>query len=262
MWQRLTSVHCKESYLQDLFDHWGQATCLRVGVPPWLRGFSGSNARRPRSAFGYQFTTDAEYEIGSRRYVIELKHAVKYEPLALAEVLHHAEWIRRYERDHTEVVPVIVTQFSCWLRLAIAALGRRMDGLGALRYYEVDVLGQDDPAVIWFDEPLAPWVPAERPPFLLEHPETARLHWHHVATTRTWFGLDEIVEERPLVLEVPYVTVSEIDHGGFVLWEGTAAPNGTPRSTHLRSRYYAWCPGGNAEARDGVRPSWGAGLAD
>jgi hypothetical protein len=188
MWQALTPTTSNESHLQQLFDGWSKAGCRRAGVPSWLREYAGPNNRTTRAAFGYEFTTDAEYHIPPRHYIIELKRAGKYEPLALAEVLHHAEWVRRHGGGSSEIIPVIVSSFNSWLRLAISALPQRTDRFGALRYYEVDVLEGTGADIVWFEEPLAPWTPAECPAFLHDHPESARLCWHHVPTTRSWIG--------------------------------------------------------------------------
>lgn len=110
-----------------------------VGVPTWLtrtKVLPIEKPQRARTAFGYSFTSDVELIDGSLHYMIELKRGMKYEPLAMAEVLHHSAWVKRYEcAPDRRVVPVIISSFNAWLRLSIDEYLR-----DAVRYHEVEIL--------------------------------------------------------------------------------------------------------------------------
>jgi hypothetical protein len=255
----------KESYLQKLFNGWrGRPRDRIAGLPGWLRDLDADNEKkRTRQAFGYEFTPDVELIDLPRHYVMELKRGLKYEPLALAEVLHHAEWIRRYDRgDATEVVPVIVSSFNYWLRFAIASLRQRPDSPETLRYYEVDVLQGNDQEWIWFDEPLrSSWESRDPPQWLRAHPGAERLAWHHIAETRTWVGARDRHAERPIAIDFPYVMVAELDEAGFLVWEGTSAGNNTKATAELESHYFLWNPADGKPSRRSIEgPRWLAHL--
>ena len=138
---------------------------------------------------------------------------------------------------------------------------QRADGFGALRYYEVDFFEDAGAGIVWFDEPLAAWAPAERPAFLHDHPASVRLCWHHVPTTRSWVGTEQPVPNRPVMLEVPYVMVNELDSGDFLLWEGAPTPNHTRRSDVTTSRYFTWSTRTSiAGDRAPIQPTWLDGI--
>ena len=65
------------------------------------------------------------------------------------------------------------------------------------------------------------------------------------------------VEERPVMLEEPYVMVAELDRGDFVLWEGVPARNHTRSGGSTTSRYFAWSAQASASTRQlGAEPTW------
>lgn len=247
MWRTIESMGGKEEELQKVFDDLDGH--LAAGWPAWLLARGKNLGQRSRDAFGYSFETDAEFIHGDHHYVVELKRAAKYEPLALAEVLHHAEWIRRYEATSNHVVPVVVSSISLWTRLAVAALPN------SVRYYEADLYRIDDRILMWLDEPLAPWkADAEPPPGAREATKT--FHWHYIPRTRTWVGTGRSYVERPLILEEPYVMVAELaDRGGYVAWEGTVLQNRTPKPRQIDNGRLYFCtepsgPGGPAWLAD------------
>lgn len=270
-WLKLTMKRVLENELQALFDGWAtRADAHLFGVPDWLDAIRlppiPRGKERTRHSFGYDFTPDVEFVVGPHRYVVELKHGEKYEPLALAEALHHAAWLRRYEAERaSQVVPVIVSQDNAWLRLAIDEYLRT-----AVRYVEALVLeGPDEASLFAFDVPLAPWAIQQPPSWLTElDPRAATLHWHRVAENDSWFGLVQEMPTRPTFLEVPYVWIVR---GGadlpVLLWEGWAAKRGDQWSKarspdgHLdaNGRYFLTNMRTRSAAMDA--PSWLTGVA-
>jgi hypothetical protein len=120
----LRALH-RETDLQRVIDAWpaAPASCRVVGAPTWLRALPRANEKlRIATALGYRFEPDAVFETNDAVWIAELKLSPqgKYEPLALADVLHHA-WMMR---PHTEkpIVPMIVAPSSPWLQAAIAQL--------------------------------------------------------------------------------------------------------------------------------------------
>lgn len=260
-WFELKQKPILERELQQLFETWHTRDgSLLYGVPDWLDSIDAAPlpaAQRRRRSFGYDFTPDIEFVVRRRRYVLELKHAVKYEPLALAEVLHHAAWLKRYEAEQaSEVVPVIITQYSSWLRLAIDEYLRPV-----VRHVEALALpGPADTSILAFDVPLAPWTVKRPPGWLAElDPRAAKLHWHHVAETDSWFGLQQPLATRPSILEEPCVWVVGAADRPALLWEGLGTRNGerTVRANDggldSHGRYFL---SGDGPSRSEPAPSW------
>ncbi|MBC7977432.1 MAG: hypothetical protein H7138_20855 [Myxococcales bacterium] len=282
-WSMLKMKRVLECEIQNLFDAWDKRPDGRLfGVPDWLNEIRVApippGEDRTRRSFGYAFTPDVEFIVGSHRYVIELKQGAKYEPLALAEVLHHAAWLKRYDsKNASQVVPVIVSQYNSWLRLAIEEYLRAV-----VRYVETIVLETTeignlrnaafDKALLFaFDVPLAPWAFHSEPPSWLAalDPRAAHLRWHHVAENDSWFGLEQEMPTRPTFLEGRYVWV--VRGGGpdrsVLLWEGYAAKRGE-KWTKATSpggdldgtgRYFLASTSNGGRATDG--PTWLAGIA-
>lgn len=268
-WLKLKPKRVLEGELQKLFDGWVIRMAPLFGVPDWLDAIRlppVSRGDRTRCSFGYEFTPDVEFVVGSQRYVVELKHGAKYEPLALAEVLHHAAWLKRYEAERaSQVVPVIVSQYNGWLRLAIDEYLRAV-----VRYVEALVLeGPEGTSLFAFDVPLAPWTVQQPPSWLIElDPRVLSLRWHRVAENDSWFGFAEEMSTRPTFLEVPYVWIVR---GGtdrpVLLWEGWAvrrgdrwakatSPNG---DLDANGRYFLTTTGTRSAATEA--PSWLTGVA-
>jgi len=81
-WLRLTTKRIIERGLQALFDGWGtRADALLFGVPDWLDAIRLPPipyGKRTRHSFGYDFTPDVEFVVGTQQYVIELKYGAKF----------------------------------------------------------------------------------------------------------------------------------------------------------------------------------------
>ena len=102
---------------QSFFDNWRAwgTNRLIAGCPDYLWRLGRSDPRTKRGALGYGFTPDVLWRRGRNAVVAELKYSVKYEPLGVAEVLHHANILRRMGIGH-RVTPVLITQYSGWIR--------------------------------------------------------------------------------------------------------------------------------------------------
>ena len=167
-WARreIKPVEAKEEYLQAIFDTWNTSRPRMAGAPSWL-----SNARAERHAERefvvppvgdhiYKIRPDLVWEELDRTLVIELKRGAKYEPLALAEVMHHAWALAAWpEKNGVKLPaePVIISQQNYWHRGAIAGLMcRGLESSMRNRYLEVDLLrGSNGQDLLWFDLPLA-----------------------------------------------------------------------------------------------------------
>lgn len=222
-------VIVSETRVQDFFDKWSRASSVDAfdvaGVPQWLWEVLPSDVdavrRQVRHTTGqeYAFVTDIEWgPENAERHVLELKSAHKYEPIGLAEVLHHAQSIPSRPR------PILVTRPNAWNRQAIQWL--RDHGLAetALRYVELELIALPDQRILaWFDDPFAPWEPCERPCRAI--PDTSEnLSWFRVDQTvdasSVWCGVPASVgPSRPLLsAEQDAVTVARTQKGSWVAW--------------------------------------------
>src|SRR5579864_770459 len=120
-----TSSMC-EAELQDVFDQWQTARhgYRILGAPNWLLKCKGPNRQKAftaKSYATYSFTPDVLWG-DPDFYVVELKRGAKYEPLALAEILHHAWQLSdpsvRGSEFSKPPIPVIVATDTDWLRAA------------------------------------------------------------------------------------------------------------------------------------------------
>jgi hypothetical protein len=164
-----------ETHLQRIFDDWHSKRddWHIAGAPDWLLRCGQPVKRRSYDAknfTAYHFTPDVLWQ-EPEFLVMELKRGNKYEPIALAEALHHA-WVLG-EALHLEqpavhhAVPVIVGSSSdgAWLRGALAYLfhyGLKGD---RLRYLEASYLRtMGGTSYLWLEDPFAEWTPGENPP--------------------------------------------------------------------------------------------------
>lgn len=154
-----------EANLQTHFEHWESAQEVRIGVPLWLKNMRAWKGQPSLvDAWGVSFRPDVVAHDGEKTYVFELKYARKYEPLALAEVLHHAHALRAQPyMDWPQLVqPVIVSQFNAWVRDAWTYLRESQLDEKALRVIEVTALRQRaGVGYLWFNEVdgVDPWTP-------------------------------------------------------------------------------------------------------
>jgi hypothetical protein len=254
----------REVDLQKLFDCWGNdaAPCGIAGAPGWLEKLgtpsaTGKAAKLP--AYGYSYEPDVVWEKSQRVWVAELKCSFKYEPLALAEVLHHAYMLRR--QHGKPVTPVLITSYCGWLRAAVALLGEATrDGSVDLRALEVDLFKDSNYA--WFDAPHAPWKRSRSPEFLKDG--YREWTWFVVPETQTKIGVHPDGrlrgnDPRPLFITVPYVMVAPVrrgqaGNGEFLVWQGRPPPEESEftRSAWSDSQY--WLSSPSLGGKQGPKP--------
>lgn len=152
-----------ERHIQDLFDQLRSRACTTTRIaaaPRWMIEGHFQDCRRVNTHLGYSFTPDARVQHNRVDYLIELKLGSKYEPIALAEALHHAFMFtradlveKRPKGVHKDTRAVVVTQYSPWLRAALQKLysaGLRRDQVTLLEHS-----WYQGGSVVWFDAPLA-----------------------------------------------------------------------------------------------------------
>jgi hypothetical protein len=235
-WQQITALPMDERLekpVQAIFNSWGKNPLRIAGAPRWLRECRAENATRAFAAYGYSFTPDVLWDCCDKRYVLELKCAPRYEPLALAEVLHHAQALEDLGYAMKPAVPVVVTMYSPWVRAAVA---RSRAGGAMIHALEMDLL--DDRSLIWFDDPHAAWKVSD-PPAVVPGSHRVGWRWHRVEEAQTWIAVRGVSERRPVIFTEPYVMVAQVfDQNGtaldeYVLWQGTPPSARTSSSMTL-----------------------------
>lgn len=237
-----------ETDIQRYVAAWGReqpGSWSRVGAPAWLEALRPvtANTSCASDPLGYSFRPDILGESNGVHHVLELKCARKYEPLALAEVLHHAHLLSQGlaqppQQMAAPFIPVLVTQYSAWLRSALAFL--RLNGLRAnsIKYVEFTSLRIDGETILWFDEPFSPWTPCS-PPQLPDGLSTGPKHWYRVSGANTWIALDDPLDQRPALWTVPYLMLTTDHPNSRVLtWHGGPTDPG---------RYALWRAGRSAQ---------------
>lgn len=235
-------------FLQPLFDVWatreshskfGQVSL--AGAPEWLSAARAQNEPdRNFDAYGYSFRIDVLWKLNEEWRLIELKHAWKYEPFALAEALHHAHLFSVCKGiDRKLIKPVVIGNFNAFTRAALADLVAAGLHREHIEYLEFDHLVVKERGAereyLWFDDPLAPWKhfggsPPELPPEISRQ----RSYWYYIARTNSWIGTDnEMATARPLFLDVPYTMAARVagtpegKPAEFLTWNGTPPTVGT-----------------------------------
>lgn len=160
--------------------------------------------------------------------------------MAFSAVMHHA-WMLSHGEDeggvgHGKHTPVLVTQYSNWLRATFAYLRDLGPVFSAMKYVEMTLLQQDrgDDIFIWFDEPFGAWTESGSPPPVkdLEVPDA---HWYRINGCDTWIALREPMASRPPLWTVRYLMVTKVNHcDEYLSWEGSPDETGN---------YLWWVPG-------------------
>jgi hypothetical protein len=230
-----------------MFDHWPAHGHVVAGTPPWLNGIK-VRKRELYKGRGYSWQADVELDaIDGQRWVIELKHGAKYEPLALAEVLHHAHALGRVLGR--PVKPAIISSYNSWLRMALWYLKEQYT-IEPVAYCEATVLQrvtEDNRYVIWLDLPFAASRVIEAAPAGLPASlRNARLSWYRVDATRSWLALPSGAarDTSSPFIDGRYLQLTETSDGGYVLWLGEAAGDGTHvrAANNLPSDYFLGTP--------------------
>ncbi|WP_437779094.1 hypothetical protein [Sorangium sp. So ce1097] len=244
-WRSLqpTGRFLREEDLQKYFAHERRRDGWRAaGIPAWFAELKVKAADHAKeTGLGYSYRPDLICFKGARSYVVELKHADKFEPLGLAEVLHHA-WMlssggmTSARPDHGQHIPVLVTQHSQWLRASLSYMFQNGFRRDAIRHVELTLLRDGNQTLVWFDDVTADWVECDVSdvPYhdLLLAPG---IQWLQVTDADTWIGVNNKLQERPLLWRVPYVMVSRLEgpQDEVLVWQGGPIGTGT---YHLGSR--------------------------
>jgi hypothetical protein len=247
-WTRIERLDARndvlESQVQNIFDAWGSSEmpAIIAGAPKWLWTLGKPKKRKQRVAYGYPFTPDVLWHTPRKAVVAELKYGTKYEPLALAEVLHHAHMLRQLD-GLAEVTPLVVTQYNGWMRAAAHELQS-----SNLRHLEIDLLNASGQHLLWVSDPHAA-IKACAPPkdLPLDAPWKAK-KWWRVTGEETW-----LVQENPQQpINVGHLAIiSKICSApqGYVLWRGQMPglrDRWTNQKWHDAGDYWIWSPQGNS----------------
>lgn len=208
-----------------------------VGLPEWMHDLHLRRQVRHRDRWGAKFVADAVATNGHENFVFELKYGAKYEPMALAEVLHHAEAFEQSRPELAEsdwsgkaripTVPVIVSQWNGWTRSAISWL-RRALAAERLRLLEgVALRGSNRQTLVWFDEPFGWSAKSTRScPAWIPHALTADLEALRKSRDWRWHersGATALLAPGPLASLDPSderVMVSHLRDDVCLLWYG------------------------------------------
>ncbi len=233
--QAVTLARIGESGLQRVFDHWGtdRAGLQLAGAPDWLLKL-GQPEQRQQFTLRYSqvsFRPDVIWKDAERTYVVELKNAVKGEPLAVGQAFAEAALLRHAPQEGGlggKPVPVIITQFNYWNRGALSLMLEEGLRWGREFYLEFDVIEQGERQWLWFDAPLAPLTPVPRPPATADT-ITGLEHWYRIGSCDSWFGTNKRIAWRDGLLlrpDIPddHYAICSAVHGRsneWLLWSGS-----------------------------------------
>lgn len=212
----------KESVLQDIFNTWAARRTPVAGTPEWL--WALPNPERPTShGFGYSFTPDAYWAQSRPRMVGELKYGAKFEPVAIAEAMHHAHLLRHIHGGDP-ILSVVVTQPNYWIRATITELASP-----ALRHVEADLLTLNKQTLLWLSCPHAQLgAPSSIPDGVPLEQDWTPLRWSPVEGEPTWIAHDG--KHKPPFLQGPAAMLSRVRNSSryeWVLWTGQLPTLGT-----------------------------------
>ncbi|WP_155893825.1 hypothetical protein [Cystobacter fuscus] len=206
----------KEMVLQSIFDKWDEPDVPVAGVPDWL--WELPKPSRPSiTSFGYNSKPDAYWGDSKPRIVGELKYGAKFEPFAVAEVLHYAHLLR-LKLGGDPILSLVISQPNYCIRAAITELASPV-----LRHIEADLLSLDGKTLLWLSCPHAAL--SEEPPLPADVPleqEWSSLRWSAVEGEQTWIAHNGMHE--PPFLQGAAAMLSRFRNGGryeWVLWVGT-----------------------------------------
>ncbi len=226
-----------EADIQNLFDAWGDGRdAWRVFAPDWLLRCSKPQPRAsfPCENFGdrYSFRPDVVWWT-PEWLVMELKRNKKFEPLALAEVLHHAWHLGEQQREVEGDFPVPVVMSSgsdsAWMRASLRYLFHKGLDSSAIRYLEGNYYQTPDgQRYAWFEEPFAVAAISTHPPVIPEGWEGLGVTWRRSQTSATWIGLPDQIAHQPGMSPTEYGMVSGTeDHSEYVLFSSNGGGSGS-----------------------------------
>jgi hypothetical protein len=231
-WESITPARAilTEKQLQEVFNKWPRHGWAVAGAPRWL-----ATADSPRDSeqfepeLGEAFRPDVIFQTDARDYVVELKHASKGEPLALAQTLYYVHMlktdpaVRRAYGRNAPISGVMITQQSFWLRAALAELtdGRRTPSVQLL---EFDTFTHAGRKIIWFCDPFADWAAATNVPSELADKFREKF-WYFVESEETWIGMPAPCKRRQHLFTERHVVASRSRTSqrelGLIAWEGS-----------------------------------------
>jgi hypothetical protein len=233
-WRKATRVDAgsdgaKEMFLQTIFDKWTeqkppdssldntkteQRTPI-AGVPDWLWVLP-SPERPSLTGFGYKSQPDAFWENCDPRVVGELKYGTKYEPFAVAEVLHYAHLLRR-KLGGAPIRSVVISQLNYCIRAAVSEISSPV-----LQHVEADLLSLGSQKFLWLSCPHANLVgPSAMPPDVPLKRDWTSLRWFGVEGEPTWIAHDEAHD--PPFLQGSVAMLSRFRNSSryqWMLWTG------------------------------------------
>jgi hypothetical protein len=233
--QVVKPLEIAEKELQEVFTRWGtdRARFLVAGVPGWLLRLGPPEATQ-RFKVGHaavSFQPDVIWKDAERTYVVELKSAAKYEPLAVAQVFFEASLLQHEQKLGglgLKPVPVAITRFNYWNRGALSFLLEEGFQWGHEYYLEFDVVKLGQQRCLWLDAPLAPLTPVISPPAAADV-ETGMRHWYRIGSCDAWFGTQQPLAcedgqwRRPAIPDAPHAVCAAV-HGRshqWLLWAGS-----------------------------------------
>jgi hypothetical protein len=224
-----------EADLQRLFDNWGDGRDgWRVCAPSWLLSCGKPEPRqllRCSNFEDYSAIPDVVWR-QPEWIVMELKRSRKYEPLALAEVLHHAWHLGEQQRQEEGEFPVPVVLSSAtdsaWMRAALRYLFGKGLHANAIRYLEGNYYQSvDGQKYAWFEEPFAMAELSAPPPVIPEDWESDGVVWRRMQTSETWIGLPQDIQRLPGMAHTEYAMVSSTDsHAECVVYSSSGDGSG------------------------------------
>lgn len=256
-WHRLEKVATREKDLQAVFDNWHDTRAGRAvaGVPAWLDALGPPDKRKGHPGGGYAFTPDVLWT--DARLVVELKCAAKFEPQALAEVLHHA-WALE-EVLKAPFRSLMVSSYNPWLRRAVDLLVARGLDPRCLIHMEADHLSlpTTERSFVWLDTPRAAWRAPDGPPppCIPEGFAPASARWYVVNETGSWIATERPAPGRPTFMRGAYAMLTPVSRepGRYLLWTGRAPEADASRAeAEHAGLYWLWdeaLPGGESSPR-------------
>lgn len=168
-WYELQIPRANEAMLHDaLYSHLAgnrsDASPQLVGVPSWLAEIRDVVREARIPLHGADGSASCRVDLlganGTANFVLEVKHAAKYEPVALAEVLHHSEVLGEHRPadcdswlDAAPITSVLITQWNGWLRAACQYMWKQMKQPERLRLLEAQALALPETGLaFWISE--------------------------------------------------------------------------------------------------------------
>ncbi|MFH1810575.1 MAG: hypothetical protein ABIJ09_17670 [Pseudomonadota bacterium] len=231
-WTELSYPKLAEKDIQRLLDDWPRRQQIGWAIaacPQWLSNIQSRNiTQQLKTKWGYKYRPDVIWDADATVYVVELKHAAKYEPIAIAEVLHHAQMLKEHGlRDmgidrQAHVQPAVLTQYNGWIRSTVAWM--RENGVDSERFIvlEMTVVEDETRRYLLLNSPFASWQEGTPPESLPRHVRTKCRYWYFVENDGSWYGLDRKQTDRPLLLQEQCVVASPVegDQNSWVIWFG------------------------------------------